>query len=134
EGEWRELLAIPADDALTTDPVAFSADGQSLLMVTSVGAETARLVRIDLAAGTQQVLAADDDADVSGVRIDPETREPQVVVLLKDRSEYVVLDDSVAADLAAIRALHGGDPNFGGADGADSTGLAAPTKVGSPPC
>ena len=42
----HELLF--AEDALTTDPVTFSADGRSLLMVSSVGAETARLVRIDL--------------------------------------------------------------------------------------
>src|SRR6266849_4070901 len=89
----------------------------------SVGAETARLVRIDLAGGAEEVLAADDEADVSGVRIDPDTREPQVAVLLKERSEYLVLDQSVAADVAAIRALHRGDPNFVSADDADSTWL-----------
>jgi dipeptidyl aminopeptidase/acylaminoacyl peptidase len=132
DGDWRELLAIPADDALTTDPVAFSADGQSLLMVSSVGAQTARLVRIGLADEAQEVLAADDEADVSGVRIDPETREPQIAVLLKERSEYLVLDPSVAGDLAAVRALHHGDPNFVSADDADSTWLIAFTNDSGP--
>src|SRR6266699_1794783 len=121
--DWRELLAIPAEDALTTDPVAFSADGQSLLVVSSVGAETAKLVRIDLASGAEEVLAGDREADVSDVRIDPQTREPQIVVVLKDRSEYLVLDPSVADDLAAIRALHHGDPNFVSADDAEETWL-----------
>ncbi len=130
--EWRPILTIPAEDALTTDPVAFSADGLSLLMVTSVGAETARLVRIDLADGAQEVLAADAEADVSGVRIDQETREPQIVVVLKDRSEYLVLDPAVAEDLAAVRALHPGDPNFVSADDADTTWLIAFTNDTGP--
>ena len=42
------------------------------------------------------MLAADPEADVSDVRLHPDTREPQIVTLLKDRSEYLVLDPSVA--------------------------------------
>ncbi len=34
DDEWRLFKDIPAEDALTTDPVAFSADGQSLLLIT----------------------------------------------------------------------------------------------------
>jgi len=55
--DWRPLLSIAAEDALTSQPVAFSADGGSLLALSSVGANTARLVRIDLASGATQVLA-----------------------------------------------------------------------------
>jgi dipeptidyl aminopeptidase/acylaminoacyl peptidase len=128
EADWRPLLTVPADDALTSDIVAFSEDGGSLLGVSSVGANTGRLVRIDMATGAQEMLAADPEADVSGVRIHPDTREPQIVTLLKDRSEYVVLDPSVADDLAAIRALHPGDPTFVGADDADATWLVGFTN------
>ncbi len=130
--DWRELMTIPAEDALTTDAVTFSADGQSLLLVSSVGAETARLVRFNLATGEQEVLAEDPEADVSGVRVDPDTREPQIVVVLKDRSEYVVLDPSVADDLAAIRALHHGDPAFVSSDDAEATWLIAFTNDTGP--
>ncbi|HEX7994753.1 MAG TPA: hypothetical protein VF506_12590, partial [Streptosporangiaceae bacterium] len=80
-----------------------------------------QLVRINLTTGTQEVLAADQEADVSGVRVDPDTREPQIVVILKDRSDYLVLDPSVADDLAAIRALHHGDPTFVSSDDAETT-------------
>ena len=130
--EWRELMTVPAEDALTTDAVTFSADGKSLLLVSSVGAETARLVRFDLATGSQEVLAADQEADVSGVKVDPDTREPQIVVVLKDRSEYLVLDPSVADDLAAIRALHHGDPAFVSSDDAETTWLVAFTNDTGP--
>ena len=132
--DWRELLTISPEDSLTTAPVGFSADGRSLLVISSVGAEAARLVRVDLATGGTEVLAEDPEADVSAVRIHPDTREPQIVTFLKDRSVYRVLDPSVAGHLAAIRALHPGDPVFTGADDADRVWLAAlASDKGRPP-
>jgi dipeptidyl aminopeptidase/acylaminoacyl peptidase len=129
---WRQLLTIPADDAAGTDVLDFSADGRSLLMTSSLGAQTARLTRIDIATGAVEVLAEDPVADISGVRTDPETREPQIVTVLKGRSEYLVLDPSVADDLAAIRALHSGDPIFLGADDADEIWLVGFTVDDGP--
>ena len=123
--DWRPVLTVSAEDALTSQPLAFSEDGRSLLALSSVGADTGRLVRLDLATGGQQVLAEDPDADVAGLRIDPDTREPQIVSFLKDRMEYQVLDEAVAPDLAAIRALNPGDPSFDDADDADDTWLVA---------
>jgi dipeptidyl aminopeptidase/acylaminoacyl peptidase len=128
EADWRELLVIPADDALTSNPIAFSEDGSSLLGVSSVDANTGRLVRFDVATGAAEVLASDPQADVGDVRIHPDTREPQIVTFEKDRSQYLVLDPSVAGDLAAIRALHRGDPMFVGADDADATWLVGFTN------
>jgi dipeptidyl aminopeptidase/acylaminoacyl peptidase len=121
--DWRPLLTIAAEDALISAPVAFSEDGASLLAVSSVGADTGRLVRLDLATGAAEVLAEDPEADVTGIRLHPDTREPQIVTFLKDRSEYRVLDPDVEADLTAIRALHPGDPTFADADDADATWL-----------
>ncbi len=128
DSEWRPLLTVPADDALTSDVVAFSEDGGSLLGVSSVGANTGRLVRIDVTTGAEHVLAADPEADVSDVKIHPDTREAQIVTLLKDRAEYVVLDPSISGDLAAIRALHPGDPMFVSADDAEATWLVGFTN------
>ncbi len=132
DDDWRQLLDISAEDALTTDAIAFSEDGRSLLAVSSADAETARLVRIDLATGEQRVLAADPAADVSGVHLHPDTREPQIAILLKERAEYVVLDPAAAEDLAAIRALHPGDPAISGGDDADTTWLVAFTNDAGP--
>src|SRR5258708_5569398 len=120
EEGWGPLLPIPADDALTSNPIAFSEDGSSLLGTSSVGAETGRLVSVSTDSGAVEVLAEDPQADVSDVRIHPDTRDPQIVAFQKDRSEYLVLDPSVAADLTAIRALHPGDPAFTGADDTDT--------------
>jgi len=123
--EWRPLLTVPAEDAMTSGPIAFSEDGRSMLALSSVGADTGGLVRIDVATGGTRLLARDPETDVTGVRLNPDTREPQVVMFEKDRVEYRVLDPEVDADLAAIRALNPGDPVFADADDADETWLVA---------
>jgi dipeptidyl aminopeptidase/acylaminoacyl peptidase len=132
EGDWRALLEIPAEDSLTTGPIAFSADGRSLLLLSSVDAQAARLIRVELATGGTEVLAEDPAADVRDVRLNPDTREPQIVTILKARSEYRVLDPSVARHLDAIRALHPGDPVFADADDADRVWLVAFTNDAGP--
>ena len=125
EGEFRHLLTIPPEDATSTDVVSFSGDGQTMLMISAAGSDTGRLTRVDLATGDATVLAEDPEADVSGVLLHPDTRDPLIVSVLKDRMTYVVLDESVADDLKAVRALHPGDPSFAGRDEADRTWLIA---------
>ena len=121
--DWRTLLTIPAEDVTSSDVVSFSGDGRSLLMISAAGADTGRLTRVDLATGAAAVLAEDPEADVAGAVLDPDTRDPQIVMILKDRMTYVVLDPSVEDDLKAIRGLHPGDPMFLGRDEADQTWL-----------
>jgi len=123
--EFRFLLAIGAEDAVSTDVVSFSGDGRSLLMISSADSNTGRLVRVDLATGSSEVLAADPEADVSGALLHPDTRDPQIVMVLKDRMTYIVLDPSVEDDLKAVRALHQGDPSISGRNEADTTWLVA---------
>ncbi len=132
DGDWRTLLSIPAEDVTSTDVVTFSEDGRSLLMISAAGSNTGRLARVDLAAGSQTVITEDPDADVSGALIHPDTLEPQIVTILKERTEYVVLDPSVADDFKAVRALHHGDPRFAGRDDADTTWLVSFTNDSGP--
>ena len=121
--DWRTLLTVPAEDVTSSDVVSFSGDGRSLVMISAAGADTGRLTRVDLATGATTVLAEDPEADVAGAMLDPDTRDPQIVMILKDRMSYVVLDPSVEDDLKAIRGLHPGDPMFLGRDESDQTWL-----------
>jgi dipeptidyl aminopeptidase/acylaminoacyl peptidase len=121
--DWRTLLTIPAEDVTSSDVVSFSGDGRSLVMISAAGADTGRLTRVDLATGATTVLAEDPEADVAGAVLDPDTRDPQIVMILKDRMTYAVLDPSVEDDLKAIHGLHPGDPMFLGRDEADQTWL-----------
>ncbi len=79
--------------------VSFSGDGRSVLMTSAADSDTARLTKVDLATGAETVLASDPEVDIAGVLLHPDTRDPQIVMFLKDRMEYLVLDPSVADDL-----------------------------------
>lgn len=129
---WRPLLEVPSDDALTTELLSFLPDGRSLLALTSVGADTSRLVEVALADGSFEVLAADGEADIAAVRLHPDTRAPQVAVVLKDRTEHRVLDPAVAPDIAAVLALHPGDAALQGGDDADRRWLVGFTNDAGP--
>jgi dipeptidyl aminopeptidase/acylaminoacyl peptidase len=130
--DWRTVWTIPAEDATSSDIVSFSGDGRSLLVISAAGANTGRLTRIDLATGAATVLAEDPDADVTGAMLHPDTRDPQIVMILKDRMTYTVLDPSVEDDLKAVRELHHGDPVFVGRDEADRTWLVGFTNDTGP--
>jgi dipeptidyl aminopeptidase/acylaminoacyl peptidase len=132
DDDWRKLLSIPAEDATSSDVMAVSADGRSLLMISAAGSNTGRLARVDLATGAQTVITQDAEADVSGVVLHPDTLEPQIVTILKERTEYVVLDESLRDDLKAVRALHPGDPRFAGRDDADTVFLLGFTNDDGP--
>jgi dipeptidyl aminopeptidase/acylaminoacyl peptidase len=130
--DWRTLLTIPSDDAPASDVLGFTGDGKSLIGISSVGVNTGRLVKVDVASGEDRVLLEDPDADVAGAVLHPDTREPQIAVVIKDRAEYHVLDPGVQADYEAIRALHTGDPQLVGRDEADTTWLIAFTDDAGP--
>ena len=114
--DWRVLLEVGHEDSLTTTPLSISADGTSLLAISSLGADTAGLVRIDLASGAVTDIVRDDEADITGVLLHPQTLEPQIVTVLKGRSVYRVVDPSVADDVERVRALHHGDPSISSND------------------
>ncbi|MGH9276948.1 MAG: prolyl oligopeptidase family serine peptidase [Acidimicrobiales bacterium] len=125
DDEWRTLLEVSQEDALTTFPVSFTPDGKSMYAISSVGANTGRFVKVDIAGGEPEVIAEDPDYDVSGARLHPDTREPMYVIFLRDRSEYQVLDPSVAGDLEVLQQVEHGDLTILNEDHADRTWLTA---------
>jgi dipeptidyl aminopeptidase/acylaminoacyl peptidase len=132
DSEWRQLLEVGQEDAITTEPVDFTLDGTALYGITSLGANAGRLVRIDCTSGDMEVIAEDPTYDVTAVRLDPDTREPQVVVFLRDRADYRVLDAAVADDVEALLGLSPGDPFLIGHDDSDRVWLVAYTLDDGP--
>ncbi|MGH9189364.1 MAG: S9 family peptidase [Acidimicrobiales bacterium] len=123
--EWRPLLEVGQEDALTTSPIAFTADGTGIYGITSLGANAARLVRLDCATGAMEVLAEDPTYDVSSLRLHPDTRQPQLVSFVRERLSHSVLDPTIADDVAGLQALEAGDMVLQGEDDEDRVWLAA---------
>ena len=121
--QWEVFLEVDSDDALGTAPIGFTADGNSLYLLSSVDANASRLLRVDLSSAVATVIAEDSRYDVSGVMSNPDTREIQMVSFTRARVEHVVIDRSIIDDMNEIGAIQGGDFTFLGRDHADRTWL-----------
>jgi dipeptidyl aminopeptidase/acylaminoacyl peptidase len=130
-GSWRTLDRFEYEDALTSSPIGFVGGDSALLMLSSRDANTRRLVRKGLD-GAERVLLEDDRYDVGGVIRHPDTREPQLATVLRDRADLVVLDPAIDPDVERLRAAHDGDLSVAGRDHAGRVWLAAYTADDGP--
>lgn len=106
---WRSIAKWDSDDALTSRPVGFSKNGDSIYVKDSRDANAGRLVQLSLSGDVAGVIVEDAHYDVEDVVLHPDTYEPQMALLVKARKEWVIFDDAIKDDIAAIRALHPGD-------------------------
>jgi dipeptidyl aminopeptidase/acylaminoacyl peptidase len=120
---WRSFVKVGSEENVSA--VDFSADGTTLFMTTSVGADTARFISKDLKTGTEKVLATSAEVDVGDVRINPRTHVPEAVAFMPDRLRWTILDPAVKADYEGIAKLGDGECSAVDRDLADDVWLAA---------
>ena len=109
EGKWEPLATIGSEDVLTTSPIGFDKSGENLFMIDSRGRDKAGLVRWNLESGETELLFSDPRADVSGVLAHPTEKHIQAVSSTYLRTEWHVLDDSIAADLEYLQSVTDGE-------------------------
>jgi hypothetical protein len=120
---WRDLLKIPFEQASFLGQVnggniviGFSHDGKKLVVGSSKGSPTNRLVELDTATGNElRVLASDPQADLwqnfatSFVLLrDPRDQHVQAAAFDYMKPEWRAVDLGVAADLKYLAALQPG--------------------------
>ena len=121
---WREFQKWGPDE--TFGGVAgFTPDGKSAWLASSVGAETSRLLEVNLETGESRVLAEDPRYDVGGTMIHPTTGALEAVQFQRERSEWKALDPKVAEDFEALRKVKDGDFQVTSRDEADKTWIVA---------
>jgi dipeptidyl aminopeptidase/acylaminoacyl peptidase len=98
DGGWRQVLDIPAEDAVDLAVVGVT-DGGSVLLLTSLGADTRRLLCVELETATWTEVAGDPDYDISassvgldGVWLRPGTPALQAFAVEPDRLRHTFLD------------------------------------------
>lgn len=120
---WEILRHWGADDQGYA--VDFSTDNHTLYLVGSHDANAQRLIALDLATRQETVMAEDAQYDVGGLLVHPIKRVIQAVSFYRDKQEWQILDQSIAADFEAIAQVHPGEFNVSSRDLADNTWLVA---------
>jgi dipeptidyl aminopeptidase/acylaminoacyl peptidase len=121
---WRSFQKWGPDEVLGT-VVGFSPDNKKLWLISSVDANTGRLVEVDIATGKQQVVAEDKQYDVGGAMAHPTKRNLEAVRFIRARSEWMVIDKAIKADFDALRKVRDGDFNVLSRDDADKTWIVS---------
>ena len=106
---WETLFEIPMEDMLTTSPVSLNRAADTLYLLDSRGRDTAALVARDLASGEVRVLYANEQADVNDALVNPLTSEVEAAAATYLRTEWEVIDEAVADDLAYLRTVADGE-------------------------
>ena len=109
DATWESVLTWGDEDNMVSTPLGFTKDGGSMYMIDSRNANAGRLVRLDLGTKELEIIAEDAMYDVSDIMMNPDTYEIEAVAFTKERVEWTVLDDGIAADFDAISALDRGE-------------------------
>ena len=105
---WRELLKWGPEETIDGQS-GFASDNKSLWVMTSLNANAARLVSIDIATGKRTVIAEDPQFDASFVVTQPRTSKLQAVVFLRERRDFQILDPDLQPDFDALRKVRDAD-------------------------
>jgi dipeptidyl aminopeptidase/acylaminoacyl peptidase len=109
---WKLLVTYPATE--TVNPLRLHPDGKSLYLTSDHGeTQFARLIRLDLTTGAEQVAGTDPlkAADVSGALFGEGTDSLLWITYEADTTRIYPTESGVARDLARIRRLHDGTPS-----------------------
>ena len=113
EGDtWKTVVSWGAEDTMTSGMAGFTADGKSVHIHDSAGANTSRLFKWNLDTNERKLLAEDNTYDVVDTVEHPDTHEVQAAIILRDRKDWVILDPSIAEDIAFLREAHSGEVNI----------------------
>ena len=142
DGGYELLVRETADNSWETirhwgpdesgGAVGFSADNQTLYMIGSHDANAQRLIALDLTNRQETVIAEDEQYDVGGIMMHPTTRVIQAVSFYKDKVQWQILDQSIAADFEALGQVRDAEFGVSSRNLADDTWLVAYTTDDGP--
>jgi dipeptidyl aminopeptidase/acylaminoacyl peptidase len=104
---WKSFLKVGPDEILNA--LSFTADGQSLYLMSSIGRDTAAVIEKDITTGNEKVVAASEEVDAGDVVIHPRRYIVQAVAFSPGRTKWQVVDPAVKEDFAELAKVNDGD-------------------------
>ena len=103
DGDWQPIFKIAPEDALTSGPLAFTADNEHFLMLDSSGRDKTALLKVNINTDEREIIAEGDSADISQLLVDPVTNEPLAYSVEYKKREWNALSNTVSGDLETLR-------------------------------
>ena len=103
------VLRIGPEDALTTQPLGFDTSGTTFYLLDSRARDKAALATLDLATGKTAILVESPKADVQRLLVHPLSGKIQAVAAEYLRNDWLVVDETVKADLDFLNREAKGD-------------------------
>jgi dipeptidyl aminopeptidase/acylaminoacyl peptidase len=100
---WTRLLHVGHADTQTTRILNVEEPGTTALFQSSIGRDTAALVRVDLGTGVATMIGGSDRADLESVWTNPRTGAPLAYSVNYLKPELTAVDPAVAKDLAILK-------------------------------
>jgi dipeptidyl aminopeptidase/acylaminoacyl peptidase len=104
---WKTFVKVGPDEILQT--LSFTADGQSLYLLSSVGRDTAAVVEKNVNTGEEKIVASSAEVDAGGVLIHPRRYVVEAVSFSPGRTTWQVVNPDVKEDFAGLAKLNDGD-------------------------
>jgi dipeptidyl aminopeptidase/acylaminoacyl peptidase len=130
QSEWRSWMTAGPDENLVAHKV--SADGKSLIIESSLGTDTTRVIQKDIAGGAEKVIGYSDEVDAGITEINPNTKIVEAISFEPGRRTWKIIDPSVKADFEGIAKLNDGDFTITNRDRADKNWLVLFTSDHGP--
>ncbi|HTS51684.1 MAG TPA: hypothetical protein VMH26_00260, partial [Burkholderiales bacterium] len=105
---WRDLIKWGPDETFGS-VFGFTPDNKAVWIGTSLNANAARLLQMDVATGAQKVVASDPQFDIQDIVTNPKTNELEAVAFYKQRLEYDFIDPKIKADFEVLHKARHGD-------------------------
>ncbi len=108
KGAFESLLKWGPDESFG-GVAGFDKTNRKLWITTSVDANAARFVEMDLETKKTTVIAEDPTYDIGGIMAHPVARKIEAVRFIRERAEWKIIDSAIEADFAEIRKIRDGD-------------------------
>ncbi len=124
---WKPLITVGLEEILQF--VDFTEDGKSIIIQSSINADTARLIEKSLKSGAERVLASSDKSDIGNVMGYPGRHGIRAASFDVDgRDSWVPVEPSMKGDLEALKAGLQGDYEVISMDAADGKWIVGETR------
>jgi dipeptidyl aminopeptidase/acylaminoacyl peptidase len=130
--EAKPFATVGLEDALTTSPAGFNADGSILYWIDSRGRNTAALIAQNVASGEQTVIGESPKADIGSVLTNPKTLAVEAYQAEYLTPEWTPVDKEIGATLDWLKYKLGATPVVQARTDADDKWIVTADKVTEP--